>query len=419
MASLGIHAVFVVGIGWLAFHSLRDSRPPAPPPPPSTDRAIVIDLPAFAEGTLIEEGALDPAGEEPKQSGGTTVPRLDTGKLGHGGDATVDKPAVHMSDVDEHMRLSPDLLSRLDRDQVHRIESARERASREDRRSTTHPAELTFLASGEGTRAERRQPTDADPSRGVMVASPASVLGGSLGTPDPLGDDGQRADVGGSQLGTTESSPGIGVHDGHPGADHRAKAAVMTARPDVTLGPIAVQALRKNRPNDDVDTDQEVATTVRSLVHASTAGGLAGDGRGGTGGGGEPGAGGSAQGGSHPLPLGNGEGDWLDLNSTDPRLIPYFRGIHAKVDPLWANAFPKSAMLELRQGTVILEFSIAADGTAKVSWPPVRPSGIDEFDRNCANAIRKASPFDPIPRELGRAGLHVRAPFVAINPIVK
>jgi TonB family protein len=92
------------------------------------------------------------------------------------------------------------------------------------------------------------------------------------------------------------------------------------------------------------------------------------------------------------------------------------------VNPLWANAFPKSAMLELKQGTVILEFTIAADGTAKVTWPPVRPSGIDEFDRNCAEAIRRASPFEPLPpalRAAGRTNLRIRAPFVAKNPIVK
>ena len=79
-------------------------------------------------------------------------------------------------------------------------------------------------------------------------------------------------------------------------------------------------------------------------------------------------------------------------------------------------------MLELKQGTVILEFTIASDGTAKVAWPPVRPSGIDAFDRNCADAIRRASPFEPIPaalKEHGWTSLKIRAPFVARNPVVK
>jgi TonB family protein len=158
---------------------------------------------------------------------------------------------------------------------------------------------------------------------------------------------------------------------------------------------------------------------VRSLVHASTAGGAIGDGRGGSGAGGAPGAGGIRGEGSHPRPLGVGAGDFFDLDTNDPRLVPYFRRIHKKIDPLWANAFPKSAMFDLKQGTVILEFTIGPDGTVSVSWPPARPSGIDEFDRNCADALRRASPLEPPPRELGRTTLKIRAPFTALNPIVK
>jgi TonB family protein len=96
--------------------------------------------------------------------------------------------------------------------------------------------------------------------------------------------------------------------------------------------------------------------------------------------------------------------------------------LHGKIDPLWANAFPRSALLELKQGTVILEFTVAADGGVRVSWPPLRPSGIDEFDRNCAEAIRRAGPFAPLPATLldgGRTRLRIRAPFTATNPIVR
>jgi outer membrane biosynthesis protein TonB len=53
-----------------------------------------------------------------------------------------------------------------------------------------------------------------------------------------------------------------------------------------------------------------------------------------------------------------------------------------------------------------------------VQWPPLRPSGVDEFDRNCADAIRRAAPFPAIPRELGVSSLTIRAPFAANNPAV-
>ena len=416
LMSLALHGALLGGVGWLAFRSLEARPvPQGPVAPPPAERTIPVELPSFAEGTLLEERIPEPVGDAPRHAGGTTVPRVDTGKPGRGGEATVDNPAVHLSDVDERMRLSADLMSRLDRDQVQRLRTGAERASREDRRSTTNPTELIFLATGPGVRAERRAPGARDPSRGALQASPAAVLGGRPGAGELPSDEGL---VRGSRSGTVRASPGVGVHDGEPGPDHRASAAVTTARPDVTQASVSVEALKRNRPADDVDSEQEVATTVRSLVHASTAGGVpSGGGVGGSAGGGEPGAGGARGVGSHPQPLGLGEGDWLDLDTNDPRLLPYFRQVHAKVDPLWANAFPHSAMVQLKQGTVILEFTIAQDGTVKVSWPPARPSGIDEFDRNCADALRRAGPFGPIPKELGVTSLHVRAPFVASNPI--
>jgi TonB family protein len=157
---------------------------------------------------------------------------------------------------------------------------------------------------------------------------------------------------------------------------------------------------------------------VRSIVHASTAGGALADGMGGTAGPGAPGAGGSANDGLRSRAMGLSDGDIYDYFSSDPRLVMYFRRVHAKIDPLWTDAFPRSALLNIEQGTVILEFTIFADGHVAVQWPPLRPSGIDEFDRNCAAAIRRAAPFPPIPTALGTS-LRIRAPFVATNPIVR
>jgi TonB family protein len=423
LTSLALHGALIGGFGWLAFRTLQPAASSSSPREvaPVSDVTIAVELPAFAEGTLAADEAPDPAGAPPSHAGGSPIARVDTGRSGRGGDPTVEHRAVHLSDVDERMRLSSSMPSHLDRDQVQRLRSSTERASREDRRSTTHPTELTFLSTGGGDRAERRPSSPRDPSRGVLLVSTApAAAGGKLGLLDrPSFEDGPRHDVGGARIGMAAPSPGLGVSDATAGPDHRSSAAVRLSRPDVTTASVQVEAIRRGRPNDDVDSEQAVATTVQALVHASTSGGSPGIGVGGSGGGGAPGAGGATGAGSHPPPLGTGDGDWLDLDTSDPRLVPYFRRVHAKVDPLWVNAFPKSAMLELKQGTVILEFTIAADGTAKVSWPPARPSGIDEFDRNCADALRRASPFDPIPRELGVQVLHVRAPFVAVNPIVR
>jgi TonB family protein len=391
---------------------------------------LTLDLPGVTDGTLDSNATVDPRGDAPTASGGSTIARVDDGDLGHGGDNAAAVKAIHLTDRDEGILLSPDLISRLDRSQQHRIKSSSIRTSWEDRRSTTHPMEATFIAMGKGDRQERRVVAQTDPSRGAMQALAPSTIGGNPGTlPTFAGDDtqGPAADravtysttaPGSHDDGSLTSSPGLGAHGANAGTDHRSSAAVANARPDVTQGPVAIPAIDKSKPRDDVDSEQEVSTIVRSLVHASTAGGPNGDGRGGTGGGGPTASGGTSGDGSHSKPLGVGDGDLFDLDTNDPRLVPYFRRLHAKIDPLWVNAFPRSAMLELKQGTVIIDFTIDENGTAHVSWPPVRPSGIDEFDRNCAEAIRKAGPFDPIPASLGVKKLHVRAPFTARSTIV-
>jgi TonB family protein len=422
VASVAFHAALGTGLFfWLALQSMSpQGAPPAVPALPAAPPGayVTLDLPTVGDGVLLEDHVVDPTGDLPEVSGGSTVARLDTGSAGRGGDTHVPVPALNLADDDDRMRLSPDLVSRLDRDQLQRLHVSRERQSWEDRRATTHPTELTLIVTGNGVVLERRPDSPAQPSRGALESPQPNVQGGSLGATGP-GDtgEGDRA-VGGAQVGALARAPGQGTPDGRAGLDHRASAPVGRARPDVTQGPVAIPSNDPARPRDNVDSDQEVATTVRSLLHASTAGGTSGEGQGGNGGGGEAGAGANTGAGSHARPMGVGEGDVFDFWTSDPRLVPYFRQLHARIDPLWVNAFPRSALLELKQGTVILVFVVHADGHATVQWPPARPSGIDEFDRNCADAIRRASPFPPIPHELGVSSLTVRAPFVASNPAV-
>lgn len=418
--SVAVHAVLTLGVSFLAFRSLSGAAPSAAvtevAPPQAHAGAVAVDLPQVGEGIVVEEEATDPIPDPPHETDGASVAHPDTARAGRGGAPTAVVAAQNLSDADERMRLSPDPMSRLDRDQVQRLRVARARASWEDRRSTTHPAELTLVTSGAGRIVERRTASPSTPSRGAWLAPRASVLGASLGGPllDGAGD--RR---GGERVGALQEDPGLGLASAPPGRDHRTAAPVESARPAVVRGPVAVQAALAEKPRDNVDSEQEVATAIRSLVHASTAGGDPGTGAGGSAQGPEAGEGGPVGGGFRAAPLGSGEGDVYDYWTRDPRLLPYFRQIHARVDPLWADAFPKSALLELKQGTTILEFTVSADGRVVVTWPPVRPSGVDEFDRNCADAIRRAGPLPPIPAALGVTFLRIRAPFVANNPLVK
>ena len=381
---------------------------------------IAIDLPLATDGATLSPAIVNRVGDVPVVTGGATVQRIDDGRYGRGGDATSPR-ATHLSDRDERLHFTTDSISHYDRDQLQRIRSNARRATWEDRRMTTHPMELTFLSSGHGDYAQRRALAKSDPSRGALRSEDAAKLGGALGTRrDDLGDSYQaRRDVGDDQEGTTLSSPGTGLHDGRAGEDHRTSANGMFARPELVQGPPSVAATIVDRPRDNVDSEQDVATALRSIVHGSYAGGADGDGHGGTSGGGAPGAGGARGEGAHPEPLGVSDGEIYDLETTDPRLLPYFRRMKSKIEPLWQNAFPREAILDLKQGTVILDFTVSKDGSVHVDWPPERPSGIDEFDRNCATAIRRAGPFEPIPAALGVSSLRIRAPFVANNFVVK
>jgi TonB family protein len=424
MGSIVAHVAVIGGAGWIAYRSIaareaRDAKAHGKDPPAAL---IAIELPSMYEGTLLADQDVVPEGAEPRAFGGAAIARIDTGSPGTGGDPTGAR-ATNLAAMNDRLRLDTDLLSRLDRDQVQRLKTARRRTTHEDRRSTTHPMELTFLASGEGQVPERRPDSPFDPSRGSLRSSAPSVLGGRPGSHEPDAPAPGRT-PGAAQAGQLLASPGVGLRDAKAGIDRRQGASITHARPAVAEAAPSIPGVWNGRPNDTVDSDQEVANTVRSIVHASMAGGLPGEGRGGTGGPApDPGAGGATtSGASIARPLGSGDGDIIDWDTKDPKLMPYLRKVHAKIHPLWANAFPKRAMLELKQGTVILEFDIALDGSVKVSWPPVRPSGIDEFDRNCADAIRRAGPFDPLPpalREGGRTRLRIRAPFIAKNPIVK
>ncbi len=417
--SLALHVGVIGAFGWLALHSM-DTRSLPPKAPPPTAVTLAIDLPEVAEGALVAPAQPDPRGAPPKPFGGAHKPTLDDELRGHGGQPTTSSRPTNLSDRDELAHLVTDDSNRLDRDQQQRLRSSRERASREDRRASKEPMELSFVASGEGARLERRTPSARDPSRGGAASASPSVQGGAPGAEASADGDRTARVVNGVVVeGALTRAAGLGVHDGRVGLDHRLDARVARARPDVILAAVSVPSARRGRPSDDVDSEQEVSLTLRSIVHASTAAGVAGSGTGGAEGGGDPGAGALTGAGSKGRPIGPGDAAWWDLDTNDPGLVPYFRHIHQRLDPLWRQAFPLSAALALRQGTVIFNVTIDASGDAHPQWPPARPSGVPEFDRNCYDAILRGSPYGPIPASLGVSVLHVRMPFDAQNPVVR
>jgi hypothetical protein len=349
--------------------------------------------------------------------GGRTVARADGEQLGRGGELA-GEAAENLAEAAERMRFAQDLQDRLDRSQLNRVRNSLRRISWENLRAAREVQELTFVASGQGTRMLRTVPV-ANPSKGVREASTALALGGQLGAFEvtPLTGAGETpASAAGNAeyAGQLQPRPALGDHAGAIDAPLVAGAAIGSARPSVHESTPSVAALRMGRVEDRMDSDQAVATTLRALVRESPAGGNGGTGAGGTLGGGLAGADGRAGAGAKAIVLGPGGGNaWLDLDAGDPNLLPYYRRLRAKIDPRIANAFPRAAAAELRQGYVVLQLIITKAGVLRVIWPPVRASGIVEYDQNCRAAVESASPFEPIPDSLGASELRVKVTFRA------
>lgn len=279
--------------------------------------------------------------------------------------------------------------------------------------------DLVFLATGTGHLAERRPSADSDPARGTLHAPPAAVLGSMPGAaPMDPGELEQARNVGGVDPGNVRSSPGVGIPRGDVGHDHRSSAAVAMGRPLVIEGPPSIPSDQMGRPRDNVDSEQEVASTVQSIVHASTAGGAPGAGPGGEEAPGATGSGAASGPGSIAAPFGGGSGPFTGLSDTDPRIALYHRGVYAKIYPLWENAFPKSASLEGKQGHAIISFVIYADGHVS-NVNIARPSGVPEFDENVRDAVLRAAPFAPFPPNIPGPSMRWSITFDAKNPAVR
>lgn len=386
---------------------------------PLFDDPIEVDLPTLAaetiDGKLIE---LPPIEIPP--TGGEAVPRPDTKSAGNGGE-NAGETADNLADRQDDRSLTTAIPNRFDRSQVPRIDSGRDRASREDWRASREPMELTFLASGRtATRPERRQFAVHNPSMGARWSGQAAHAGGALGEPEaqPGATEAPRP-VGGTLPGAEEETPGVGVRDGNPGKDARESAPVPLARPWVTQATPSIPADEKDKPRDTVDSEQEVAPAPESIVHATTPGGTNGQGTGGqTGPTTTPGSGGQTGSGSESRPNGDGRGPDVAQFARDARRNDYLRRVSARISRLYSpSLFPKWAIAEGRGGRAIVSFVIQRDGSitgVRVS----RSSSIAEYDENCRRVILKVGSFDPLPPELGTFQ-PVNYSFDSPNPAVR
>jgi protein TonB len=94
------------------------------------------------------------------------------------------------------------------------------------------------------------------------------------------------------------------------------------------------------------------------------------------------------------------------LNAPEIQYISYFAGIKRKIELVWG--YPASA--NGIEGDVIIDFVIARNGRLE-SVNIIRGSGHKALDDEATGAIRKASPYSPIPAEYKIANLQIRAHF--------
>jgi TonB family protein len=414
--SLLLHVSLLSSGAWLLAKSLQSA--PASPPPRVASAPVELEaelaLPEVAAGgpEAAESSSLPPPLEAPR--GGRHAPRPDLEKAGRGGERTSAEVATNLASSIDPIALERDPATARDRSQVARLRTASKRESRDDRRATPTPMELTFLATGPGHIQARRDYAPTDPARGVLSGDVASVLGSKAGGQGAT-DTGSLPDEasGSSLVGGALAQPGKGARDGREEQEFHASARVLFARPLVAVGRAAVPTETRGRPHDTLDSSQEVAAKVSSLLHASSAGGELGPGVGGDRGGGAPGAFGTSGIGSRSSPSGSGFGqDFAD----DPGFSGYSRALRSRLSQVLAKTFPDWAIEQGRGGHVIFDVTLSAEGKPTVVRL-VRPSGVGEYDDNVLRAVRAVSSFGRLPAGFG-APAQFRVSWDAINPAV-
>ncbi|MFO0588504.1 MAG: energy transducer TonB [Polyangiaceae bacterium] len=425
-ASLFAHAAFVsLGALYFAAQSITLPPPDVAPKPTVPDTIVApdsVDIFVATDGTRDPNALRLPyAPDLVPRGGGEGEPRVDSGRAGRGGTDTAEHRAVNLADHADDTYLSRDVQTRSDRDQIQRVKSAKDRASREDYRAALEPMELTFVASGHfGTRPERRPDAGVDPSRGGSDRGAPTKQGGAIGGDAPPVGEGLDPKIEGEpEQGADRETYGLGVRDGEPGHDHRDAAKIARARPFVDEGEPSVPADTQGKTRDTVDSEQESTARSTSIFHASPAGGAPGVGVGGKDGPGAPGAGGKEGPGSASKTLGTGVGSGVDNSQSDPRRQMYIRQVQSKVQAAYNAAprpFPTWAIMEGLQGTAIVTITIRSDG-AVASASISRKSGVDEFDQNVRKIALGAGPMPAVPADLG-ATFTLSVPFVAKNPAV-
>ncbi|HEX3594118.1 MAG TPA: energy transducer TonB [Polyangiaceae bacterium] len=411
IASVALHAVIIaVSARYIRALAAADRAPIVVELAPLDGERRDAPLPPGLPGARTPELHAEEA-QPSALAGALREPRPDTRATGRGGTRESTQKALHLSDSVDGLTLDTDPTLLMPSSQLSRIDTGEQRLSREDRRTTPNPMELTFLAVGTGQRLSRIASAPTDPSVGGVGAIP-TVAGFERGAEPPT-EDGQRPHVQGDVVAGDVKVPARGVEHGSSETDFRRSASVAVAHPAVRLGRASIQTTSHGRPADTTDSSEEVASLVQSLITASTAGGPLGQGPGGSSGPGAPGTDGANGIGTKSRASGEGGTD----GAATLGIQSYAQALTRKVYPYWEDAMPVWAVAEGRGGVAVIGVTISSDGAVH-DISVVRGSGIPEFDLKVARALEQASPYGPLPRAVRSTGLTLHIAFDAMNPAV-
>lgn len=412
-ASLAVHAA-VMGM-------LSANRPTRPRPAlrhAPTTISVPVEFPSEAP-TVTPVGAARPVAptEVPELGGLAHRQNLDAEQAGERGDGRSLERGRQLAARAERLNLDDRLLDATRGSQEQRIATSARRASPQDDRRTPHPDEDPWVSTGDGVLLLRLPHAAAVPTAGAQRREAASVAmqAGST-TQGAALPDGTLLGAGHADRDLVERpTPGV-AHAA--GASARVAGPVAMQRPSLSAGHASTTSDRLSaRTSDDADAALLAASMLRDHLNASVQDGpQRAVGEGGVGGGGAPGSGGGVGRGGVARSLGDGDG-WIALGTEDARYVRYLHEVRRRLQPLWRDAFPYDEALRLRQGTVVLQFVIARDGSVHATAVS-RRSGVDRFDANVLAAVSHAR-MPPIPEALGRSELRIRAPFEFSNPAVR
>ncbi len=346
---------------------------------------------------------------------------------GRGGERASEQPVALLFPFVSPLTLQDTELNNLAANQAQRIDTARDRATLEERRATPNAADEVLLASGAIGHRERRAPAKLDAAEGAPRAADPSTpsearLGRQLesGAIGPAARTASSAQAAASAREAARYAPARGIQGG-AGKRETPAAKVALARPNVDRGPAATPSEQLDpRVRDDLDAELLAAKLQRSLVDTSVQRAE----QQGAGAGGAPsercalglqGSGGGAR--ARTYAPGAGDADALDTRDT--RYLRWFTQQRARV--MRALVFPRARALAKDQGTSL--YRVVLDRTGGLTGTPrlVRSSGFSDFDDAAAVAIARALPFAPIPAELAPelTTIALLIPVAFSNPMVE